>query len=472
MRWLSLLLIISLFVACVIPASAASVPGQYDVVDLLASGFFSSTGLSVTSTSTVYNFSWEPTSKSSIYEVYVNIYAPTQPSSVSLAFGSRTVAGSLVYSGAFYQYRFSVSNVLSSCSVAVRFSSSANRTVSIGYAIGTVSGQEVFTTFNRRSRGFNSSSFGSSVSGAIPFTGRFSSTVSGSHPTSEIVNDFELQFTPSLDAADYATIHIVVPGGQVVAEDGFRTPWAVEPGFFLGSGWNHTYPLSVTHFDSFYDATATVGVGRGCWHYVYTVDVSGYKLTSKNILCCFSLIGVPGASTNQYLFNFDVLSSCVGINPDQGSAFRGFTGWLNTQLTNIKSAISSLGTTITNQFTSLKSSLSTWFTNLQNTIKNAINPPGETVPSDEFSDAAGGIDDFEQSQMDSIDSSMSQVQSTVSLAGIGTSLAFIQRYTNGIFSGLGDAALLFTFPLFLGIFFYLCSRVPNNTHHKKDGDSS
>ena len=64
MRWLSLLLIISLFAACVIPASAASVPGQYDVVDLLASGFFSSTGLSVTSTSTVYNFSWEPTSKS------------------------------------------------------------------------------------------------------------------------------------------------------------------------------------------------------------------------------------------------------------------------------------------------------------------------------------------------------------------------------------------------------------------------
>lgn len=40
MRWLSLLLVISLFAVCVIPASAASVPGQYDVVDLLASGFF------------------------------------------------------------------------------------------------------------------------------------------------------------------------------------------------------------------------------------------------------------------------------------------------------------------------------------------------------------------------------------------------------------------------------------------------
>lgn len=90
-------------------------------------------------------------------------------------------------------------------------------------------------------------------------------------------------------------------------------PWAVEPGFFLGSGWNHTYPLSVTHFDSFYDATATVGVGRGCWHYVYTVDVSGYKLTSKNILCCFSLIGVPGASTNQYLFNL----MCLVLASDQ-----------------------------------------------------------------------------------------------------------------------------------------------------------
>ena len=56
MRCLSLLLIISLFAVCAIPASAASVPGQYDVVDLLASGFFPDGDLVDTRAATSYTF--------------------------------------------------------------------------------------------------------------------------------------------------------------------------------------------------------------------------------------------------------------------------------------------------------------------------------------------------------------------------------------------------------------------------------
>lgn len=471
MHCLSLILVVFLLVSCVVPVSAASIPGQYDVVDLLATAFSATDDFQQTKASTLYSFSWDVSVSSSLRFVYMNIYSPTAPSSVSL----NGITGSLVYSGSFYQYKFSISKVLSNCSVQVRFSSSMSRTVSIGYCIGTVSGQDVFSGFDIRSRGYNSSSFGAVASVTIPYTGNFVSTISGDLSTSQVVNDFELRFDPSVSAADYATFHLLVPGGQAPSEDGFRVPWAIDPGFFLGTGWSHTYPLSVISIDSFYDATTTVGIGRGCWHYVYTVDVSGYDLSSSFLFCTLSVIGVPSSSSpSQYQFKFSVLSSCVGLNVESGGFWHSFTSWLNTQLTNIKSAITSLGTTIANQFTSLKSSLSTWFTNLQNTIKDALNPPGETVPSDEFSEAAGGIDNFEQSQMDSIDSNMSEVSSSVSLSGIGSALAFVQRYTNGVFSGLGDAALLFTFPLFLGIFFYLCSRVPNNTHHKggKGGDDS
>ena len=467
MRCLSLLLIISLFAVCAIPASAASVPGQYDVVDLLASGFFPDGDLVDTRAATSYTFNWDVTSSSSIAYVYLNVYAPTAPSSVSL----NGVSGTRVYSGAFYQYKFSMSRVLSSCSVVVRFSSSASRTVSIGYCVGSISGQDVFTKFNMRSRGYNSSSFGSTTSNiAIPYTGNFVSTITESLPTSQIVNDFELQFDPALSSADYATIHLLVPGGQAPSADGFRTPWAIDPAFFLGPGWTHTYPLSVISTDSFYDATTTVGIGRGCWHYVYTVDVSGYDLSSYNIMCALSVIGDPNPSIpTQYRFKFTVLSSCVGLNPDSGSPFRAFTAWLNTQFSNIRTSISTLGTTIVSQFSGLKTSLSVWFSSLEQKIQSAVNP---TVP-DAVSDSQNSVDsdigameEFEKSQYDKINNGVSSVQTGVS-SGIGnfhSALAFVQTYTTGIAAGIKDYLIVFTLPIFVGIFLYICSRAPGVTN--------
>lgn len=44
-RIFSLTLALVLVLTCVVPASAASVPGQYDVVDLLATGFFPRWGI-------------------------------------------------------------------------------------------------------------------------------------------------------------------------------------------------------------------------------------------------------------------------------------------------------------------------------------------------------------------------------------------------------------------------------------------
>lgn len=77
---------------------AASVPGQYDVVDLLASGFFPEGELVQTKAATSYTFNWDVTSSASMAYVYINVYAPTAPSGVTL----NGVTGTRVYSGAFY----------------------------------------------------------------------------------------------------------------------------------------------------------------------------------------------------------------------------------------------------------------------------------------------------------------------------------------------------------------------------------
>ncbi len=54
-RVFSLFLVLTLTFLCVAPASAASVPGQYDVVDLLASGVFPEGDLLHTKSATRYS---------------------------------------------------------------------------------------------------------------------------------------------------------------------------------------------------------------------------------------------------------------------------------------------------------------------------------------------------------------------------------------------------------------------------------
>ena len=270
-RVFSLFLVLTLTFLCVAPASAASVPGQYDVVDLLASGVFPEGELVATKSATRYSFTWDVTSSSSLAFVYLNIYSPTVPSSVTL----NGVTGTRVYSGSFYQYKFSISKVLSTVTVNVNFNSSVSRTVSIGWAVGAVSGQSVFTSFTRRSRGFSASTWSVTTGVQIPGGGSFASTISSDVNANQRVNDFELVFDLDMATADYATVHLLVPAGAGSMEGGWRYAYATEPSFFLGSSYTHTFPLDIIGFNSYYDSATSIGYGRGSWHLIYTVDISG-----------------------------------------------------------------------------------------------------------------------------------------------------------------------------------------------------
>ena len=474
-RVFSLFLVLTLTFLCVAPASAASVPGQYVVVDLLAPGVFPEGELVATKSATRYSFTWDVTSSSSLAFVYLNIYSPTVPSSVTL----NGVTGTRVYSGSFYQYKFSISKVLSTVTVNVNFNSSVSRTVSIGWAVGAVSGQSVFTSFTRRSRGFSASTWSVTTGVQIPGGGAFASTISSDVGANQRVNDFELVFDLDMATADYATVHLLVPAGAGSMEGGWRYAYATEPSFFLGSSYTHTFPLDIIGFNSYYDSATSIGYGRGSWHLVYTVDVSGYKLDTYDLICCFSLLGVlKSGTTNTYGFHFNCLSACLGINVDGGDSSRGLLPWLNIQFSNVKSAIASLGTTISSQFSSLKSSLGSWFSSLENKIQAAVNPPKTDAEKEAQSNVETQIammDEFEEQQFSEIQNGTSQLQTDIA-DGVNSfvpALAFIGKYTTAIGNGIKDYIIVFMLPIYLGIFFFVCNRVSGVTHvslWKRKGD--
>lgn len=86
--------------------------------------------------------------------------------------------------------------------------------------------------------------------------------------------------------------------------------------------------------------------------------------------------------------------------------------------------------------------------------------------SSSISQGASDIQAFEQSQQAVLDTGMTTIQNAVSYTSFMTALVFVQKYANMTFDGISKYAIVFTLPLFLGLFFYLCSRIPGITRWK------
>lgn len=434
-------------------ASASSyVPGQYDVVDLLQSGFFPA-GTVMDMSGSNYTFFFTSTSTAQFAHVYAIISGPT-PNSVSLNGISGRVVSSP--SAADVLYEFDVYSALDQCNLNIRYGSSMRRKISISYLVGTVSTQTLFTQFNLKSRGYNNPSWSYSNNRSIPFNGRYRSLIASSVPATSAVNDFDCQFSPPSKSSDYFTFHLVVPEYIWDDRDSSESALVAPPSFYIidGPDGAPVRTLNVIESSIFLDSDYIVGIGRHSYHYVYTVDISGYDLSLLSnplISCKFTERGYATGSPGEYLFNFDVLSCCIGYNADSGDSFRAFPSWLGRQFSDLTGSVHS---------------------DIQSVI-SAINP---TVPSD-VSDSQQSVDDkvdsmsnFEQQQYDSINSGVSDVQGVVSggIGNFGSALAFVQTYTTNIADGIEEYLVVFTLPIFVGIFLYACSRAPGVTRAFRD----
>lgn len=86
--------------------------------------------------------------------------------------------------------------------------------------------------------------------------------------------------------------------------------------------------------------------------------------------------------------------------------------------------------------------------------------------SDSIFQSASDIQDFEQSQQAVLDNNFAAIQNAITFTNFAAALVFVQKYANMTFNGISKYAIVLTLPLFLGLFFYLCSRIPGVTRWK------
>lgn len=139
---------------------------------------------------------------------------------------------------------------------------------------------------------------------------------------------------------------------------------------------------------------------------------------------------------------------------------------------NVGTWISNMTTTLKNQLVGIWNEIEEGFTSVGNWFEqyfgvkdqDAIDDLGESSGS--ISQGASDIHNFEQSQQNVLDSGFTSIQSAVTFTNFAAALVFVQKYANMTINGISNYTIVFTLPLFLGLFFYLCSRIPGVTRWK------
>ena len=204
-----------------------------------------------------------------------------------------------------------------------------------------------------------------------------------------------------------------------------------------------TYTYTSSQYDWYYDYNRESADGtvsgyddaqieyHGNLLYTITIDLSGVDRTiSGDLVCYFTL----------------VYDESVGY----AANVQGVTGTVDTADTTDVSWW--------NRFTSFMTDL------FGGEDPGVLDDLGDS--SNSISNNTDQIHGFEQSQQAVLDNNFAQIQTAVTFTNFAAALVFVQKYANMTFSGISGYAIVFTLPLFLGLFFYLCSRIPGITRWK------
>lgn len=134
--------------------------------------------------------------------------------------------------------------------------------------------------------------------------------------------------------------------------------------------------------------------------------------------------------------------------------------------------IADLGTSINQGLDDLDSSINAGLDDLDTSINQGLDDLESTISgdgtegdvlasgSDTLNTDTDSVSDFEKEQQAVLDDNFEAIQKEVDFLRFTKALAFVQECLNLSFVSLGDIKIIYTFPLFLGMFFFLCSRVP------------
>lgn len=510
-RIFTITLALVLVLSCSLGVSAADVPGQYDVVDLLPCTAYTGNVADaaapiVTGSRTLYSLGWDTTFSGDLLAVVLTFSAPAQPTSVVC----NGVTGTLLSSGTYYQYRFTMSRSVDSLSFAFNYSTATSRRISVLSCSGMVAGQVALTSLDEisfRPEGRDWVTYGVR---SLPYEYWNSYTIPGGNNLSAPYHSEQMRvfYNVTVKAADYFTAVYYVPC-LATEVSGERQPWASEPIFWLCDGSTRLYALETINYQLSMDSYFTMRVGDHLaqnypYRVIATCDLSGYDLSrvsDPRIEMDYSLYGIyySGDTTNYFSFGSYFLHAVFGVHVDysQLSAFSQFisrlfstmSAELDVRFSNLTRSLddfasrmdadfNSLWQNVRGEFVTLTTNLTQMFDTLGTRLEQVINPqkPDDTASSQEKVDSqVDSINQFEQQQFSEIQNGTSQLQTDIS-NGVNSfvpALAFIGRYTSAIGIGIQDYIVVFMMPIYLGIFFFVCNRVAGATHissWRKRGD--
>lgn len=154
--------------------------------------------------------------------------------------------------------------------------------------------------------------------------------------------------------------------------------------------------------------------------------------------------------------------------------FSGLTSAINTGFSNVNSWITAQTNTLSARLNNIWQEIEDGFTNVGSWFEQYLgvtDQEQETIDeldqsSESISQGASDIQDFEQSQQDVLDNNFDEIQDSVNFTSFANALVFVQKYTNMTVDGISGYVIVFTLPMFLGLFFFLCSRIPGRSQWK------
>lgn len=237
--------------------------------------------------------------------------------------------------------------------------------------------------------------------------------------------------------------------------------------------------------DIFYDGMyGDVTSEYGYYLFCITIDLSNVDRTKTDSLYVY-LTGQwnrdfsPSFTcqyVNGHVFTADTsdVTFWVRFKDFLNTCFSGLTSAINTGFSNVNSWITAQTNTLSARLNNIWQEIEDGFSNVGSWFEQYLgvtDQEQETIDdldqsSDSISQGVSDLQGFEQSQQDVLDTGFVSIQSGINFSSFANALVFVQKYANMTINGISDYTIVFTLPLFLGLFFYLCSRIPGVTRWK------
>ena len=344
----------------IIPASAADLPGQYDVIDLFSAAEYvagtvpgdkpmaSYSGRSLT-------LSWVPQYSLDVYKIVFGITLSTSASSIYL---NSKLCTYLETVGDIRYYSVDSANMQNGLTLTINFSSSTSHTVNLMYCVGLYAGQTALSSGTFKYTNIDNNNV--TVPGNLPFV------YFNANFTSSANRVFQAYYDLPKVPVDYFTAYFRVTG---VEDMQVRTAEIYD-----GDTSVYSVPCDVNI--SYINASFPTGYTNIAKQVIVSVDLSGIRLDSLSdprIYIGFNPATTPSGN-GKYTWGVVAVHAVYGTYPQVVPWYTTFWSKLNGSLSSLTGIVDS------------------GFSAVLDCLYSLVDPPADVSKTDDVNDQSSVID--------------------------------------------------------------------------------